>query len=73
MTKETEALERVAAALDVEADRLRRRAIETMDVRGTIPDDEVDRWAVAFSTSYQTLRGIAAALRASSSPSLGKG
>ena len=69
-----ELAERLADAIDIQADARRERAINAAKERrmGIVPEEEVDRWAVAFSTSYQTLRGIAAALRAIAEKGEGK-
>lgn len=60
---------RLADNLDKEADARRERAIVADRQRepGPIKDDIVDRWVQSFATSYQTLRGIAAAIRATAS------
>ena len=52
---------KLAAALHKRADYLRARAMNANEERrkDIVPEEEVDRWAVAFSTSYQTLRGLA--------------
>jgi hypothetical protein len=55
---------RFADLLDRQADDRRERAIIADNQRGgSVPDSEVDRWASSFATAYQTLRGIAAAVR----------
>jgi hypothetical protein len=65
MTDERKAeMLRFADLLDKQADDRRERAILADAQRGgSVPDEEVDRWASSFSTAYQTLRGIAAAVR----------
>lgn len=56
---------RFAAELDKQADARRDRAIyAASEVNRDMDTEETDRWRLAFSTSYQTLRGIAAAVRA---------
>jgi hypothetical protein len=55
---------RLADELDKQADTRRQRAIDAQGKYRIDNDEEVERWTVAFSTSYQTLRGVAAALRA---------
>jgi hypothetical protein len=54
----------LADALDAEADKLRERAIQARAEKAIV-GSEANEWAVSFATAYQTLRGIAAALRAS--------
>lgn len=56
--KMIELAELFAAELHRQADSRRERAISAakLEMNG---DEEVDRWRVAFSTSYQTLRGMA--------------
>lgn len=55
---------RLADLLDKQADNRRDRAIKADSMRGDVtPDAVVDRWASSFATAYQTLRGVAAAVR----------
>jgi hypothetical protein len=56
-------LDEFAAALDAEADKLRERGIAARAEKAVV-GSEADEWAISFATAYQTLRGIAAALRA---------
>jgi hypothetical protein len=56
--------ERLADEIDKQADERRERAINAASMKYDMNNaEEVDRWTVAFSTSYQTLRGLAAAIR----------
>jgi hypothetical protein len=57
-------LSRLADELDKQADARRQRAIDAQGKYRIDNDEEVERWTVAFSTSYQTLSGVAAAIRA---------
>jgi len=57
-------LSKLADELDVQADARRQRAIDAQGKYRIDDEEEVERWTVAFSTSYQTLRGAAAAIRA---------
>lgn len=54
---------RLAVALDIQADKRRQRAIDAQGKYRIDNEEEVERWTVAFSTSYQTLSGMASALR----------
>ena len=55
---------RLADELDKQADERRQRAIDAQGKYRIDNEEEVERWTLAFSTSYQTLRGMAAAVRA---------
>lgn len=68
MTELIPLLRQLADELDKQADARRQRAIDAQGKYRIDNDEEVERWTVAFSTSYQTLRGAAAALRAVADP-----
>lgn len=53
--------ELLAKELHVQANERRQRAINAAK-EVDVDADETDRWRVAFSTSYQTLRGVALAV-----------
>jgi hypothetical protein len=62
---EKELLLRLADELDKQGDERRERAIKAdAEKGGPVPDELCDRWASSFATAYQTLRGAAAAVRA---------
>jgi hypothetical protein len=65
MTPTTQSLEQLAELLakelHVQANERRQRAINAAK-EVDVDADETDRWRVAFSTSYQTLRGVALAV-----------
>lgn len=61
---EAQILRTLATELHKQADERRQRAIDAQGKYRIDNEEEVERWTVAFSTSYQTLRGIALACSA---------